>query len=230
MSKLFIVATPIGNLEDITFRAVRTLKEVDLILAEDKRVSKRLLDHYEIKKPMLPWHQHSRDNDWQKVKEALSSGKDVALVSDAGTPGISDPGGKLIELILGQLPDIKIIPIPGASALTAIVSVAGIPMDKFVFLGFLPHKKGRQTIIQSIKDADKPVVFFESVHRIIKTLEAMSGCEKYMIVGRELSKQFETIYRGKAEDILDDLKGDKKQQKGEFVIIVNDVQRKKSTF
>lgn len=223
MSHLYIVATPIGNLEDITFRAVRILKEVDLILAEDKRVSKKLLDHYEIKKAMMPWHQHSRDTDWQKVKALLNDNKNVALISDAGTPGISDPGGKLIELVLQEIPDVKIVPIPGASALTAIVSVAGVPMDKFSFLGFLPHKKGRQTIIQSIKDAEKPIVFFESVHRIIKTLDALSDCDKHLIVGREISKQFETIYRGTALEILKKLSEDKNQQKGEFVIIVNNV-------
>jgi len=221
MSKLYIVATPIGNLEDLTFRGLRILKEVDLILAEDKRVTKKLLDHYEISKPMKSWHQHSKDSDWQKVKSFLQEDKNIALVSDAGTPGISDPGGKLIELILTEISDTEIIPIPGASALTAAVSIAGVAMDKFTFLGFLPHKKGRQTILHSIIDAERPIVFFESVHRIFKTLEALYDCDKQLIVARELTKKFETVYRGTAKDILKTISNDKQQQKGEFVIIVN---------
>ncbi|PLX26036.1 16S rRNA (cytidine(1402)-2'-O)-methyltransferase [Candidatus Parcubacteria bacterium] len=221
MSKLYIVATPIGNLEDITMRAVRVLKEVDLILAEDKRVSRKLLDHYAIKKNMLSWHQHSKIKDWHKIKEFLNEGKDIALVTDAGTPGVSDPGGKLIELILSEVPDTEIIPLPGPSSLTAIVSIAGVPMDKFLFLGYLPHKKGRQTLFETIKSSDIPVVFFESVHRILKALDQLSDCDKKLIIGRELTKKFETVYRGQAKDILEILSKDKEQQKGEFVVVVN---------
>lgn len=223
MSKLYIVATPIGNLEDFTFRALRILKEVDLVLAEDKRVTRKLLDHYEIVKDMMPWHQHSKDNDWQKVKNVFKQDKDIALVSDAGTPGISDPGGKLIELVLAEIPEVEIIPIPGASALTAIISVAGIAMDKFSFFGFLPHKKGRQTLLTEIKESQRPVVFFESVHRILKVLEQLADCDKQIIVGREMTKKFETVYRGTAKDILEVLKNDPSKVKGEFVIIVNNV-------
>ncbi|RJQ33705.1 16S rRNA (cytidine(1402)-2'-O)-methyltransferase [Candidatus Parcubacteria bacterium] len=221
MSKLYIVATPIGNLEDMTMRALRILSEVDLILAEDKRVSKKLFDHYQIRKELIPWHQHSKINEWQRIKEYFKQGKDVALVTDAGTPGVSDPGGKLIELVLAELPETEIIPLPGPSALTAIVSVAGVAMDKFLFLGYLPHKKGRQTLFTTIKQSELPVVFFESVHRILKTLEQLSDCPRQLIVGRELTKKFETFYRGTAKEILAVLNNDKAQQKGEFVVIVN---------
>ncbi len=221
MSKIFIVATPIGNLEDITFRALDTLKNVDIVLAEDKRVSVKLLSHYEIKTQMIAWHQHSKGSDWNKVAKLIKEDKDIALITDAGTPGFSDPGGKLIELALAEFPDIEIIPIPGASTVAAILSVAGIPLDKFSFLGFLPHKKGRQTIIGQIKESKVPIIFFESVHRIMKTLDQLADCDKHLIVGRELSKKFETIYRGTAKEILEILEENKDQQKGEFVVVVN---------
>ncbi|MCD4760722.1 16S rRNA (cytidine(1402)-2'-O)-methyltransferase [bacterium] len=216
---LYIVSTPIGNLNDITIRALDVLKEVDLILAEDTRVSKKLFNHFDIKNKFTSWHQHSKLTDFSKLKKYFADNKDVALVTDAGTPGISDPGGKLIELVLENFPQTKIVPIPGASALSAIISVAGIALDKFLFLGFLPHKKGRQTLIQEIKDSKRPVIFFESVHRISKALDQLSDCNKQLIVGRELTKKFETIYRGTAKQILEKLNKDK--VKGEFVVIVN---------
>jgi 16S rRNA (cytidine1402-2'-O)-methyltransferase len=221
MAKLYIIATPIGNLEDLTLRALRILKEVDFVLAEDKRVTAKLLNFYKLDKKLLTWQQHSSGSDWQVIKKLLVSGKDLALVSDAGTPGISDPGGKLIELILSELPNVEIIPIPGPSALAAIISIAGVALDNFSFYGFLPHKKGRQTLINKIKEADVPVIFFESVHRIDKTLAQLADCPKKLIVGRELTKQFETVYRGSAESILKILKENPKALKGEFVIIVD---------
>ncbi len=221
MSKIYIVATPIGNLEDLTFRAKRILSEVDFVLAEDKRVSIKLLNHYDIRTKLLIWHQHSKDKDWNKIKEIIKDKKDIALITDAGTPGISDPGGKLIELALKEFDDIEIIPIPGASALGSIVSIAGIPIDRFEFLGFLPHKKGRKTLIEYIKESKIPIIFFESVHRILKTLESLKDSDKNIIVGRELTKKFETVYRGKAKNILEILEKDKTQVKGEFVIIIN---------
>ncbi len=221
MAKLYIIATPIGNLEDLTLRALRILKEVDFVLAEDKRVTAKLLNFYKLDKKLLTWQQHSSGSDWQVIKKLLVSGKDLALVSDAGTPGISDPGGKLIELILSELPNVEIIPIPGPSALAAIISIAGVALDNFSFYGFLPHKKGRQTLINKIKEADVPVIFFESVHRIDKTLAQLADCPKKLIVGRELTKQFETVYRGTAESILKILKDNPKALKGEFVIIVD---------
>lgn len=221
MSHLYIVATPIGNLSDITLRALDTLRLVDVIVAEDKRVTSKLLQRHNISKKLLVWQQHSGQADWEKIKKELASGHNLAYVSDAGTPGISDPGGKLVSLVLTELPQVSIMPIPGVSALTALVSVAGIALDRFIFLGFLPHKKGRQTIIEVIKKETEPVIFFESVHRIIKALEQLADSPKYLIVGRELSKQFETIYRGTAKEILEQLNKDKSQIKGEFVVIVD---------
>jgi len=220
---LYIVATPIGNLEDITLRALDVLKNVDVVLAEDTRVSKKLFNHYDINTKLVSWHQHSSDREFDNLAKYFENNKDVALITDAGSPGISDPGGKLIELVLKNFPDTEIVAIPGASALTAMISIAGIPMDKFLFLGFLPHKKGRQTLIAEIKESKRPVVFFESVHRIMKALEQLIDCDKQIIVGRELTKKFETVYRGTAKEILEKLNNDKSQQKGEFVIIVNNV-------
>jgi len=221
MSKLYIVATPIGNLEDITLRSLRVLKEVDFVLAEDKRVTIKLFNHYDIKTKLITWHEHSKDKDWNRVREIIKDNKDIGLVTDAGTPGLSDPGGKLIELIQKELPQTEIIPIPGPSALASIISVAGIALNRFEFLGFLPHKKGRKTLIEYIKESKKPIIFFESVHRILKTLESLKDCNKEIIVGRELTKKFETVYRGKAKNILEILEKDKTQVKGEFVIIIN---------
>lgn len=223
MNNLYIVATPIGNLEDITLRALETLRTVDVIVAEDKRVTVKLLNKFQISKKLLVWQQHSSNSDWQRIKNELVAGHDLAYVSDAGTPGISDPGGHLIQQVLAELPDVNIVPLPGASALATIISVAGIQMDRFIFLGFLPHKKGRQTMLELIKKETVPVIFFESVHRILKALEQLGDCPKKLIVGRELTKQFETIYRGTAKDILDILNKDKTKIKGEFVIIVDKI-------
>lgn len=223
MNNLYIVATPIGNLEDITLRALEILRTVDVIVAEDKRVTVKLLNKFQISKKLLVWQQHSSNSDWQRIKNELVAGHDLAYVSDAGTPGISDPGGHLIQQVLAELPDVNIVPLPGASALATIISVAGIQMDRFIFLGFLPHKKGRQTMLELIKKETVPVIFFESVHRILKALEQLGDCPKKLIVGRELTKQFETIYRGTAKDILDILNKDKTKIKGEFVIIVDKI-------
>lgn len=226
---LYIVGTPIGNLADFTFRALDTLRQAELILAEDKRVTGKLLAHYSIKKPLLVWQQHSATSDWQKIKSLLQEGKVLVLVTDAGTPGVSDPGGKLIDLVIQELPEQKIIPIPGVSALTTLMSVAGVPLDNFVFLGFIPHKKGRQTIIADIKKSTEPVIFFESVHRILKTLEQLADCPKHLIIGRELTKKFETIYRGTAQEILAVLNKDKNQVKGEFTVIVASIAQPSSS-
>ena len=218
---LYIVATPIGNLKDITLRALEVLQSVDLVLAEDTRVSQKLFAYHKIDTKLISWHQHSEAREFTKLTKFFEEGKNIALITDAGSPGVSDPGGKLIELVLTNFPDTEIIPIPGVSALTAIISIAGIAMDKFLFLGFLPHKKGRQTLLTEIKESKRPVIFFESVHRILKVLEQLAECNKQLIVGRELTKQFETIYRGTAKEILEILNNDKTQIKGEFVIIVN---------
>ncbi|KKQ38951.1 MAG: Ribosomal RNA small subunit methyltransferase I, partial [Candidatus Moranbacteria bacterium GW2011_GWF2_37_7] len=169
--KLYIVATPIGNLEDISFRAIRILNEVDLVLCEDTRVTKILLERYEIKKPILSYHQHSKLQKIDYIINLLKEGKNLALVSDAGTPGISDPGQRLIGKVLEELGgEIKIEPIPGPNAAIAALSISGFDTDEFLFLGFPPHKKGRQTFFVNILEESqkRTVVFYESTHRIIK--------------------------------------------------------------
>ncbi len=179
MSTLYIVATPIGNLEDISMRALRILGEVDFILCEDTRVSKKLLNHYHIKTPTISYHQHSGQQKVDYILDSLDKGKNLAYVSDAGTPGISDPGGKLIQVVTEKFgEDIKIESVPGPSAVTAALSISGIPTDKFVFMGFLPHKKGRQTFLQKIIDSEYPVVVYESKYRIIKLLEELEILNK----------------------------------------------------
>ena len=171
MAILYVVATPIGNLEDITLRALATLKSVDLIVCEDTRMTKRLLDRYEISKPVLSYHQHSDLLKIQHIVDQLKAGKNIALVSDAGTPGICDPGNQLVAAAVKE--EIKVVPIPGPSAVAAALSVAGVPTDSFIFYGFLPHKKGRQTIVGQIAENKMTSVFYESPHRILKTLESL---------------------------------------------------------
>jgi len=217
---LYIVATPIGNLKDITFRAVETLKEVDLIVCEDTRQTKKLLNHYGIKKPLLSFHQHSSEKKIEDLMNRIKKGESIAYVSDAGTPNISDPGGKLVEAAFES--GIKTIPIPGPSALTALISVSGIKMDQFCFIGFIPHKKGRQTIYKRIKESKTPIVFYESSHRIKKTLSALNEIipKREIIIGRELTKMFETIYRGEINIINQEFEKQEKV-KGELVVIIN---------
>ncbi|MCX6766637.1 MAG: 16S rRNA (cytidine(1402)-2'-O)-methyltransferase [Candidatus Moranbacteria bacterium] len=219
--KLYIIATPIGNLEDITLRALRVLKEVDLILCEDTRVTKKLLDRYEIKKPLLSYHHHSKLSRVEKIAEHLENGKNLALVSDAGTPGVSDPGNELIAQLLNQ-GEVEIVPIPGASAVSTLASVAGINMSRFTFLGFPPHKKGRETYFREVAEAKYPIVYFESPHRFLKNLELLEKfkSDAKLIVGRELTKMFEEILRGEVGEIRKKWeKKAEKEKKGEFVII-----------
>jgi 16S rRNA (cytidine1402-2'-O)-methyltransferase len=222
MAMLYVVATPIGNLEDITMRAINVLKNVDFILAEDTRVTRRLLERYEIAKDVISYHQHSKLTKIDRIIGMLGEGKDVALVSDAGTPGINDPGGFLIQKVLEALPDTKVVPLPGPNAAIAALSISGFPADEFIYLGFPPHKKGRQTFFKRITDLPQTLVFYESKHRIFKTLEALRDVsqigERPMMVARELTKQFETVYRGTASAILEALKADKAL--GEFVVVV----------
>jgi 16S rRNA (cytidine1402-2'-O)-methyltransferase len=225
MANLYIIATPIGNLEDISLRALRILKEVDLILCEDTRVTKKLLDRYQIKKPLLSYHQHSRLKKVDYIISLLKEGKNLALVSDSGTPGVSDPGNKLVKEIVDKLGDkVKIVPIPGPSALTCAASVSGFPMDKFLFLGFLPKKRKRKEILKEILESKYPVIFYESPYRIIKTLNELYleaktyNLEPKIIVCRELTKKFETIYRGKIDEVIEKI--EKSPVKGEFVVIV----------
>lgn len=225
--KLYIIATPIGNLKDITFRAVETLKEVDLVLCEDTRVTAKLLNHYEIKKPLLSYHQRSRLSRVEKIIEHLEAGKNLALVTDAGTPGISDPGGKLIEELQKYFgKKIEIIPIPGASALGATVSVAGIDLSKFTFLGFPPNKKGRETFFMSVLDSDYPVIYYESRYRFLKNLELIKELNAEnerkinLIICRELTKVFESVKKGNLDEVLDYYKSNPDKIKGEFVVIL----------
>src|SRR3989344_6242603 len=219
--KLYIVATPIGNLEDITLRALKTLKEVDLILAEDTRVTCILLKHFDIQKHILSYHQHSSDNRKQEILNDLILGKNIALVTDAGTPGISDPGNELIAYLLEREADIKVIPVPGPSAITAVLSVSDFNVNKFIFLGFMP-KKGKTKLFTFLKDSRLPFVFYESPHRIIKTLLLIQdyfGKETNVFVGRELTKMFEDQYRGTVGEVVEKIT--KEKQRGEIVVIVS---------
>ena len=220
MGTLFIIATPIGNLKDVTLRALEILKEVDVVLAEDTRVTKKLLVHYEIKTPLLSYHQHSKESVMEKAFQLLFEGKDLALVSDAGTPGICDPGNELIAFLLKRNSKIQIVPIPGASAITTLLSIAGIGTDKFLFLGYPPHKKGRKKFFEEVVASKHPVLFYESPHRIMKSLKEMEALDPklFLVVGRELTKQFETIYRGSSKEIQKKL--EENPIKGEFVLLV----------
>ncbi|NCN07564.1 16S rRNA (cytidine(1402)-2'-O)-methyltransferase [Candidatus Falkowbacteria bacterium] len=223
MSKLYIVATPIGNLSDITFRAIEVLKQVDLILCEDTRNSKKLLDCYSIDTKVVSYHQHSDDKKINLLLDKLKSGLNLALITDAGTPGISDPGNKLVSDVVKNIgDDCQIIPIPGASAVISALSISGLPTDKFLFLGFIPHKKGRETLFKKIEASSETIVFYESTHRIIKTLESLNGLlsgNRMVVVCRELTKKFETIYRGSIDNVLNSLKAD--NTKGEFVVVIS---------
>jgi 16S rRNA (cytidine1402-2'-O)-methyltransferase len=236
MTTLYIVGTPIGNLEDISLRALRILSDVSFILCEDTRVTKKLLEHYKIKTPTISYHQHSDFSKTNYVLGLLESGKDLALVSDAGTPGVSDPGGKLVQAVIEKFgEDVKVESVPGPSAVTAALSISGLPTDKFIFLGFPPHKKGRQTFLKKIVASEFPVIVYESKHRISKFLEELSNLSKMIdleskdrkekkltsvVVCRELSKMHETVYRGDIEDIISKIESSKDDQKGEFVVII----------
>ncbi|OQX71800.1 16S rRNA (cytidine(1402)-2'-O)-methyltransferase [Candidatus Parcubacteria bacterium 4484_255] len=218
---LYVVATPIGNLQDISYRALETLKNVDYILCEDTRHTQKLLGFYNIPNKLISYHQHSGRRKINYILNLLSEGCSMALVSDAGTPGISDPGNKLINLATGKLDDLKIIPIPGPCALITALSVSGFPADKFIFYGFIPKKKGRRKVLEEIVKSPLTSVFYESGHRIQKTLNALLELNlwKKIVICRELTKKFETIYRGKGEELLS-LTGNNNAFKGEFVVVV----------
>jgi 16S rRNA (cytidine1402-2'-O)-methyltransferase len=224
MRTLFIVATPIGNLSDITLRALEVLRNVDLILCEDTRKTKVLVDYFKIKKPLISYHQHSKLSKIDFIIDQLREEKDIALVSDAGTPGISDPGNVLVDRLMSlEDKSIKIVPIPGPSALTCAVSVSGLPCDKFVFLGFLPQKKGREKIFTEISSTKRTIIFYESPHRILKTLNKLRDTldsSRQVAVCRELTKKFEEIVRGNITEILKKFQNRKKIL-GEFVILIS---------
>lgn len=216
---LYIVATPIGNLGDITVRALETLKQVNIVLSEDTRVTKKLLNHYEIATPTLSCHEHTEAGKLAQITARLAAGESMALVTDAGTPGLSDPGNVLVARALEA--GIRVVPIPGVSALAALVSVAGVDLREFVFLGFPPHKKGRETYFKRVAASDEPVIYYESPHRVIKNLELLQSLapEKKIILGRELTKMFEEVVRGSSAEVLAHLQSDANKTKGEFVII-----------
>ncbi len=220
MATLYITATPIGNLEDITLRALRILKEVSVVFCEDTRTSRVLFSKYDIATPTESFHAQSPLSKIDRILELLADGKDIALVSDAGTPGISDPGMVLVSEIRTRMPEAAVVAIPGASALTAAVSIAGKPLHEFVFLGFLPHKKGRQTIFEEMKTGERPYIFYESPHRIEKTLESLKLVGKTVTILRELTKMHESYLSGTAQEVLLSFKNNPGTLRGEFVVIV----------
>jgi 16S rRNA (cytidine1402-2'-O)-methyltransferase len=237
MANFYVIGTPIGNLEDITLRALRIFKEVDLVLCEDTRVTKRLFERHAISTPTMSYHAHSTLAKIDTIISMLEEGKSLALVSDAGTPGISDPGSLLVSKIRehfsgdnrlavdGISEKVTIESVPGPSALTAALSIAGIPIHEFTFLGFLPHKKGRETLFKEIAMSDRAVVFYESPHRIEKALESLTEhlaaeSGRSIIVARELTKIFEEIVRGTPAELAAYYAKNQDKVRGEFVVIV----------
>ncbi len=228
---LYMIAMPIGNLEDITLRALRVLGEVDTVFCEDTRVTGRLLHHHGIKANMQSMNARTEEQKIHLVIELLSDGKDVVYVSDAGTPGISDPGVRLVSAVrehnaqysVAGLPSINIVSIPGASALTAALSIAGVPTNKFTFIGFLPQKKGRQTALKELAETKITTVLYESTHRIIKMLTEFIKYlpEKRVTIAREITKMHEEVLQGSASEILEILETNPQKQRGEFVVIVS---------
>jgi len=224
MGTLSIVATPIGNLGDITLRALETLRQADAIACEDTRVTAKLLAKYEIQKPLLIYHAQSGRVAGERVLAALAEGKRIALVTDAGTPGVSDPGTELVRQVRDRLPEVSIEAIPGPSALTAALSIAGVPTHTFLFLGFLPHKKGRETLFKEIAGEERAVVFYESPHRIEKTLASLTKTipqERKVSVLRELTKMHESVVEGSPEEIAEYFGAHPDEVRGEFVVIVS---------
>ena len=215
---LYLVATPIGNLEDITYRAVKVLTSVDLIAAEDTRKTKILLDHYSISKPMMSYYSYNEQARAPQLIEKLLAGQSIALVSDAGTPGISDPAFHIVQHALEN--GISIIPIPGPAAFIAALIASGLPTDRFVFEGFLPLKKGRKTKFELLKSENRTIIIYESPHRIIKTLTDIQTYlgNRHIVVARELTKKFEEIVRGAVSSVLTELT--KKSPRGEYVIVI----------
>mgnify|MGYP003109661388 FL=1 len=219
MGKLYIVPTPIGNLEDITLRAIRVLKEVDLILAEDTRTSGKLLHHYNIDTPMQSHHMHNEHKTVEGIVRRLQSGENVALISDAGTPAISDPGFLLTRACVEN--SIEVDCLPGATAFVPALVNSGLPNDKFVFEGFLPVKKGRQTRLTLLAEEPRTIIFYESPHKLVKTLshfEAYFGAERLVSISRELSKMYEETIRGTVKEVLQHYTDN--PPKGEIVIVV----------
>ena len=220
---LYLVPTPIGNLKDITLRALEVLKEADVILAEDTRNTSRLLNHYQITKPLSPYHQHNEHKILQHLVDQLSAGKTMAVVTDAGTPGISDPAFLLVRECIKN--DIKVECLPGATAFVPALVNSGLPINRFVFEGFLPLKKGRQTLLKQLAGEERTMVFYESPVRLVKTLDELAqyfGVDRICSVSRELTKMFEENKRGTLKEVSDYFKT--KEVKGEIVLIVQGAQ------
>ena len=220
MSKLFIVPTPIGNLKDITIRAIDTLQTVDIIYAEDTRTSSKLLSHYEISTPMQSFHMHNEHAKVNNIVSGLKQGKTGAIISDAGTPGISDPGFSLVRACIEN--DIEVECLPGPTALIPALINSGLPCEKFSFEGFLPAKKGRAKRLKEIATQKKTMIFYESPHRLIKTLKDFFeyfGTKRQVSVSREISKKFEETIRGTLSQAIDHF--EKNKPKGEFVIVLS---------
>ena len=215
---LYLVATPIGNLDDITHRAIKVLSSVDLIAAEDTRKTKILLDHYSISKPMVSYFSYNERHRAPQLVEKLKDGQSIALVSDAGTPGISDPAYHIVQSCLSA--GIPIIPIPGPSAFVSALIVSGLPTDRFVFEGFLPLKKGRKTKLGLLSSEPRTIVLYESPHRVLKTLEEIRTAfgERNVVIARELTKKFEEIVRGPISSVLEELH--RKPTRGEYVLVI----------
>lgn len=227
MSTLYIIATPIGNLEDVTIRALRVLGEVDMVLCEDTRVTKKLLNKYEIDVSTMSYHSHSKLSKVEKIFALLKDGKDLALVSDAGTPTISDPGVLLVSQVKEKFgEDVNIVPLPGPSAVVTALSASGLSSSDFLFLGFLPHKKGRQTLFKEIADSKHTIVFYESPHRILKALNSLKehlDSERKVVIARELTKIHEQIISGNPEELIEYFDTNPDKVRGEFVVIVEGV-------
>lgn len=220
--KLYIVATPIGNLSDITLRALETLKTVDKIICEDTRVTLKLLNHFEIKKPLLSIHERTKPEKIDDIIAEIEAGKTMALVTDAGTPGVSDPGGLTISKATEA--GIEVLAVPGPSAASAAFSLYDRRAAGYIFLGFFPKKKGRQTLLNNNKDTELPIMFFEAPTRIKKTLALVQELlgDRRVVVVRELTKKFETVYRGQISEVLPEIK-----EKGEIVVIIEGANGKK---
>ncbi|HJN84882.1 MAG TPA: 16S rRNA (cytidine(1402)-2'-O)-methyltransferase [Patescibacteria group bacterium] len=217
---LYIVATPIGNMNDVSARMTSTLQSVDVVFAEDTRVAKSLLHKLDIKVTVKRYDHHSHEKQIRHVLEELEAGHDIAYVSDAGTPGIEDPGGRLVESVAKILPDAPIVPISGPSAIITALSVCGFPADKFNVMGFAPKKKGRQTYFDNVAASTITTVLYESTHRIHKTVDEIASRQpdRRMVIARELTKKFETIMRGTASELVERLAT--ASTKGEFVIVL----------
>lgn len=225
---LYIVATPIGNLKDITLRALELLRSVDFILCEDQKVSSKLLSHYKIKKTLITFNEHSSENKLAEILKLLKKGANLALMTDAGSPGISDPGGKLIQYIYEHGSDIKIVPIPGPSAVSTALSISGFSANEYLFLGYPPHKRRRKKFFHKIAAYENSCVIFESPHRIKKTLTelalALKNQKRKIVLCRELTKKFEEIIRGDLNEVVQKfLIGG--IIKGEFTIVIGPTEK-----